>query len=170
MSPKIITAQAPEDIAIARELFAKYAAELSVNLRFQNFERELQELPGQYSPPGGRLLLGFVDANVASCGALRDLGSEICEMKRLYVLPEFRHAHAGRAMAEALIATAREIGYRAMRLDTLPEMVSAHKLYESLGFREIPAYRFNPVAGTRYMELDLGSARSENPRRAHVEK
>ena|ERR1700722_229247 len=150
-----------EQIALARDLFREYAADLHVDLCFQNFERELQELPGKYSPPAGRLLLAYNEddaraiARLAGCGALRRLSQEICEMKRLYVRPEFRDHGIGRALTLALISAAREIGYRAMRLDTLPEMRQAQKLYQQLGFREIVAYCANPVEGVRYLELDL---------------
>ena len=117
--------------------------------------RELRELPGDYAPPKGRLFLAYDAERVAGCGALRDLGDRICEMKRLYVVPEFRGKRVGRVLAEALIAAAREIGYRAMRLDTLPAMLGAQSLYRALGFREIAPYRYNPVQGTKFMELVL---------------
>jgi len=160
---RIDHASSGEQIALARDLFREYAAALQVDLCFQDFERELQELPGKYSPPAGRLLLAYNEddaraiARLAGCGALRPLSPEICEMKRLYVRPEFRGHGIGRALTLALISAAREIGYRAMRLDTLPEMRQAQKLYQQLGFREIAAYRANPVEGVRYLELDLAS-------------
>ncbi len=154
--------QAPSEdqIALARELFLEYAKALSVDLCFQDFTCELQDLPGKYALPAGRLLLAYYNdagtaERLAGCGALRPLSSEICEMKRLYVRPEFRGHGIGRAITLALISTAREIGYRAMRLDTLPEMREAHKLYEELGFQEIAPYCANPVEGVRYLELDL---------------
>jgi putative acetyltransferase len=151
----------PDDqIALARELFIEYAKALSVDLCFQDFAHELQELPGKYVPPAGRLLLAYyndADASVrlTGCGALRSLSAEICEMKRLFVRPEFRGHGIGRALTLALISAAREIGYRTLRLDTLPEMREAHKLYEVLGFREIAPYCANPIEGVRYLELDL---------------
>jgi putative acetyltransferase len=162
-------ASSGDQIALARELFREYAAALHVNLCFQDFERELQELPGTYSPPAGRLLLAHnkddagATARLAGCGALRPLSPEISEMKRLYVRSEFRGHGIGCALTLALISAAREIGYRAMRLDTLPEMQQAQKLYQQLGFREIAPYCSNPVEGVRYLELDLTSfiSRSE---------
>jgi ribosomal protein S18 acetylase RimI-like enzyme len=149
------------EVELARKLFREYAAGLGVDLCFQNFERELQELPGKYVPPAGRLLLAFeFDGErklLAGCGALRPIEPTICEMKRLYVRPEFRGCGIGRTLTESLIASAREIGYSSMRLDTLPTMQEAHKLYRQLGFQEIPAYVENPVPGSFFLELDLAT-------------
>jgi putative acetyltransferase len=161
--PRIEQASSNDQITLTRELFLEYANALSVDLCFQDFTRELQDLPGKYAPPAGRLFLAYYNdigksERLAGCGALRLFSSNACEMKRLYVRPEFRGRGIGRALTLALIAAAREIGYRAMRLDTLPEMREAHKLYRALGFQEIAAYCSNPVEGVRYLELDLSAS------------
>lgn len=147
------------ELALVRRLFEEYAGSLGLDLGFQSFERELRELPGEYAPPRGRVLLALVDGVAAGCVALRPLDGRTCEMKRLYVRPSHRGAGVGRTLALAVIETARTLGYSRMRLDTLPSMESARGLYYSLGFREIDPYRFNPIPGTAYMELDLGGAR-----------
>jgi GNAT superfamily N-acetyltransferase len=153
---KIIQAQSPEDIGRARELFEEYAAWLEINLCFQNFDKELAGLPGDYAPPSGRLLLAFVDDQMSGCVALRDIGKGTCEMKRLYLRPKFRGKGLGRELAEAIISEARQIGYRRMCLDTLPgKMDQAIAMYGSLGFKEIEPYYDNPVQGAKFMELSL---------------
>lgn len=156
MTPvEILQAETPDHLQEARLLFEEYAASLGFGLDFQDFEAELAGLPGAYSPPRGRLLLAFHEGRTAGCVALREIEEGVCEMKRLYVRPDFRALRIGRALAEAVIAEAREIGYLSMRLDTVPSMGRAQDLYRTLGFREIPPYRFNPVPGTAFLELRL---------------
>jgi len=152
----ILQASSPAQIAQARELFLEYQASIGFSLCFQNFDAELAGLPGDYAPPDGRLLLAQYEDRFAGCGALHRLEAATCEMKRLYLRPQFRGKGLGRAMAERLIAEARGIGYQRMRLDTVgPVMQDAVAMYRRLGFKEIAAYRENPMAGTLYMELML---------------
>jgi putative acetyltransferase len=149
-------ATTPAQIAEARELFLEYAKSLGFSLCFQNFDQELAGLPGDYAPPGGRLLLAEFQSELAGCGALHKFNGDICEMKRLYLRPKFRGQGLGRILAECIIAEARQIGYRHMRLDTVgPVMKDAVAMYRKLGFREIAPYRANPMAGTLYLELTL---------------
>ncbi|HEX7336208.1 MAG TPA: GNAT family N-acetyltransferase [Gemmatimonadales bacterium] len=144
-----------EDLATVRGLFEEYAASLDFDLCFQGFQQELAELPGDYAPPAGRILLARVENDTAGCVALRPIGADICEMKRLYVRAAFRGLGAGRMLVERTIQEAREAGYRRMRLDTLASMTAAQRLYRRLGFREIAPYRTNPVQGAAFLELDL---------------
>jgi putative acetyltransferase len=153
---QIIPASSSAQIAQGRELFLEYAASLGFSLCFQNFDQELAGLPGDYAPPEGRLLLAEYEGQLAGCVALHKIEPGICEMKRLYLRPQFRGKGLGRALAEHLIAGARQAGYRRMRLDTVePVMKNAVAMYRAMGFREIVPYRTNPMAGTLYMELDL---------------
>ena len=146
-------------LAEVRALFEEYAAALGVDLGFQGFSEELDSLPGAYAPPAGCLLLGRVGRLPAGCVAMRALAPGVCEIKRLYVRPDFRATGLGRRLAEAAVAAAQAKGYAAMRLDTLAAMTSARALYRSLGFRPIAAYRHNPVPGAEFLELDLRAAK-----------
>lgn len=149
-------AESPELIEKARELFLEYAESLGFSLCFQSFDQELAGLPGEYAPPDGRLLIAEYRGQAAGCVALHRLGPGICEMKRLYLRPQYRGRGLGRLQAEAVMAEARAIGYSKMRLDTVePVMPNAVAMYRRLGFREIEPYRMNPIAGALYMELDL---------------
>lgn len=147
--------QSAEDVAAARELFGEYAASLDVDLAFQGFAEELAALPAGYEPPTGALLLAHLDGAPVGCAAIRALEGDACELKRLYVRPAARGHALGRALTNAALDKAGALGYRSVRLDTLPTMTSAYALYLELGFREIGPYRFNPVAGTRYLEREL---------------
>ena len=144
-----------EDIATARQLFLEYAEGLGVDLGFQGFAEELATLPGPYAEPDGVLLLAWVGAVPAGCAGLRPLAPGTCELKRLFVRPAHRGHGLARQLSAAALAHARSRGYRVVRLDTLPGMVEAQRLYGQLGFREIAPYRPNPVPGARFMELLL---------------
>jgi GNAT superfamily N-acetyltransferase len=152
----IFQAESPAQVTQARELFVEYAQSLGFSLCFQNFDKELAGLPGEYAPPEGRLILAEYEGHVAGCVALHKLESGVCEMKRLYLRPEFRGKGLGRALAERIIANARAIGYQRMRLDTVePVMKDAVAVYQKLGFKEISPYCANPIAGAMYLELEL---------------
>ena len=139
------------DVSIVRELFREYADGLGVDLGFQDFEKEIATLPGDYDP----ILVAHWNGEVAGCVALHPIDTIVCEVKRLYVRPAFRGHSIGRSLAGRIMAVAREKGFKKMRLDTLPMMAEAQKLYQSLGFIEIPPYRFNPVPGSKFMEVQL---------------
>ena len=147
-----------EDIDHARTLFEEYAAGVGISLCFQNFDRELKNLPGDYAPPDGRLLLAKQNNELAGCIALRKLAPGICEMKRLFVRPAFRAHGLGRGLVDAIIDEARRLGYTHMRLDTLPgRMDKAIAMYRSMGFTEIAPYYDNPVEDATFMELNLAT-------------
>ena len=156
----LVQVQTGPDIDLARELFREYQRSLDIDLCFQDFERELATLPGEYAPPFGRLLLLYEEEDLAGCVALRKIDDETCEMKRLYDRPEFRGRQLGKRLAEAVIDESRVIGYKKMKLDTLPIMKTAITMYRSLGFKPTPPYRQNPVPGALFMELDLGPAQN----------
>jgi ribosomal protein S18 acetylase RimI-like enzyme len=151
----VITIAPADDLTIVRELITEYANSLGVDLSFQDLDHELSTLANFYE----LILLARDGDRIAGCVALRRLDDEICEMKRLYVRPAFRGINLGRELAEWIIDAARARGYKRMRLDTLPTMTAAIPLYQSLGFVEIEPYRFNPVAGTRFLELHLFTRR-----------
>ena len=156
MSNVIVLADNGERVAQVRELFLEYARSLSFNLCFQSFEKELAELPGDYGSPGGALLLALSDGQPAGCVALHRLEEGICEMKRLYVRPQFRGSGVGSQLVRQLIESATAMGYHRMRLDTVAEeMRDALRMYQRLGFVEIPPYRDNPMPSALYLELDL---------------
>lgn len=152
---QVIRAENEAHFAAARALFEEYAATLGVDLCFQNFAEELTNIAQQYGTLNGCLLLAFDQDQAVGCVALRRLEEQTCEMKRLYVKPLFRHLKIGKTLVERILAEAQARGYDRMRLDTLPAMTSAQKLYQSFGFQAIAPYRFNPVAGTIFMELQL---------------
>jgi GNAT superfamily N-acetyltransferase len=154
---RLVKARRPEAIAATAALFREYVDWLGIDLTFQGFEAELRDLPGKYAPPMGELLLAYSpEGEALGCAAVRPLDDgAVCEMKRLYVRPAARGLGVGRALVEAIIRCAEELGYVEMRLDTLPTMTEALALYRRVGFVEIPAYYHNPVPGTRYLARPL---------------
>lgn len=153
---RIGAAVTADDLLVVARLFMGYAASLPVDLGYQDFASELAGLPGKYAEPAGALLLARDDGGAAlGCIALRPLDAGVCEMKRLFLVPEARGLGLGRALAEAIIAAARDRGYRELRLDTLPSMASAIALYEGLGFRRIAPYYTPTPPGTVFMALAL---------------
>jgi putative acetyltransferase len=149
------------DVAAVRALFDEYAREIATDLCFQGFAQERDGLPGAYAPPRGRLLVAEQDGVVAGCVALRPLEDGTAEMKRLYLRPGARGTGLGRRMALTVIAEAEKAGYERLRLDTLPAMSAAIAMYRDLGFREIPAYRHNPVPGALFFERRLSPRAGE---------
>ena len=147
----------PADLEAVAELFQEYAASLSTDLAYQNFERELAELPGAYAPPGGELFIARSEAGDAlGCVAFRLLEIEgVGEMKRLFLHPTARGLGLGRLLTQTVIDTAAERGCRELRLDTLPDMKTAIRLYEAMGFRRIEAYYQPTPPGTVFMALSL---------------
>lgn len=159
VSIDIVHCENANDMTAVRRIFQEYARALSVDLCFQNFELELLNLPGDYSAPRGALLTAFVNSQLAGCCALRPLDTvdyaSACEMKRLFVRPEYRGLGLGRQLVEATLDCARRVGYDAILLDTLSDMEAARALYEDLGFEEIPPYYHNPIPGAHYLKAQL---------------
>jgi ribosomal protein S18 acetylase RimI-like enzyme len=154
----LVPACTAAEVAACRELFSEYQRGLGVSLCFQGFGAELAGLPGDYAPPRGRLVLALVNGRPAGCAALRPLFHRDAEMKRLYVRPTHRASGLGRMLALHIIGEARAIGYETLKLDTLPQMIAAQRMYEKLGFRDTAPYNDNPVNGVRFMALELASA------------
>ena len=155
MNVNIYEDYSEQGITFARELFAEYEQSLGFPLDFQNFDKELEHLPGEYAPPEGCIFLCKVTEDIAGCIALRKLELGVCELKRMYVRKEYRGKGIGKQLAEEVIKRAKEIGYKKMRLDTLRSMTTAIRIYKKLGFEEIGAYRYNPFENAMYMEKDL---------------
>jgi putative acetyltransferase len=155
MPAELQLARTPDQIGAVRELFREYADSLGIDLCFQHFDEELATLPGKYADPRGRLYLLVENGLYAGCGALRPFRDDIAELKRLFIRQAFRKRGSGRLVSERLLADARQIGYRAIVLDTLRTMKEALALYASLAFRETAPYYHNPSPEVCYMRLDL---------------
>jgi putative acetyltransferase len=152
-----------DQVSVIRALFAEYGQSLGIDLSFQDFQKELETLPGKYSPPDGTVILAYHQGAPCGCIALRRIDESTCEMKRLYVRPDKRGLGVGRDLVRRILEEARARGYAAMRLDTLPVMKSAVSLYRRFGFHEIAPYIFNPIPGALYMERDLALPVTESP-------
>jgi ribosomal protein S18 acetylase RimI-like enzyme len=159
---RIVDALAVDGLLKVRCLFQEYADSIGIDLCFQGFEEELATLPGNYAPPAGRLLLALYEGELAGCVGLRKLDEGVCEMKRLYVRPAYRSFGVGRELTHRVIQEARIAGYDCMRLDSLPSMSRALRLYRELGFREIAPYRENPIEGAVFLELPLNRPPSDS--------
>ena len=157
---EIIHVETKDQVSIVRELFLEYAKSLGFSLCFQDFDKELARLPGEYAPPDGRLFIALDDTDAIGCIALRKLDEGICEMKRLYVKPSCRGKGLGKLLVQTVIDEAVKIGYKKMRLDTVPKMKEAIDLYRKIGFKEIKPYRENPIEGALYMEMELVDSKS----------
>ena len=158
---EIYTARLPDEITVIKDLFQEYAESLNFDLDFQDFSQELETLPGKYSAPEGSILVAKENGETVGCVAVRPLGSEICEMKRLFVRPAHRGKNLGRELAVAIIEEAKRLGYKAMRLDTVEAMKEASALYRALGFEQIEAYYYNPLPRAMYFELKLGESNEQ---------
>ncbi|MDR3215923.1 MAG: GNAT family N-acetyltransferase [Clostridiaceae bacterium] len=143
------------DIAEVRRLLADYNAELGCDLSFQSFQSETENLSAAYAPPAGRLFVAEYGDEIAGCAALRPFGNGKCEMKRMYIAPHLRGKGIGKLLAQEIISAAKEIGYKAILLDTIPQLKAAVSMYKSMGFQEISPYRENPLTGARFFRLDL---------------
>lgn len=150
-----VTPASTADLELVRSLWREYWDALSFPMDFQGFADELQILPGKYAPPGGRLLLAWVNNEAAGTAALRPLTRDGCEAKRFYVRPPFRNRGLGRVLLGTLIEEARLIGYRDMYCDTLGSMTSALKMYADFGFAEVAPYSAKPTPGAVYLKLAL---------------
>ena len=156
---ELVHPTSPEELAITAELFREYGDSLGIDLSFQGFAEEVENLPGLYAAPRGTLLLALADGQAAGCCALRPLDDvdepNASEMKRLFVRPAFRRFGLGRLLVEATLDAGRRLGYAAILLDTLDDMEAARNLYEDLGFEEVPPYYHNPIAGAHYLRVLL---------------
>lgn len=155
MPAQLVIPKSDADWRRARELIEEYQASLGVDLCFQNIAHELAHLPEEYGPPTGAFLLAGEDGAYFGCVGLRRIDDAACEMKRLYVAPTGRGKGVGRLLAERIVTAAKTLKYSRVRLDTLHDMKTAQALYATMGFKSIDAYRFNPLPGTTYLELEI---------------
>jgi len=155
MSIQYKIAETSDEFKHGEKLFQLYADSLKVDLSFQNFTDELKTINKQYNKPGGALLIAYNGEDAIGCAGLRMINSEVAELKRMFVLTEYNGQGIGKKMLGIIIDIARELKYKKIKLDTLPGMIQAQRLYRSFGFVDIASYRFNPVEGTVFMEKEL---------------
>jgi putative acetyltransferase len=153
---RFITACEPDDYLTGKKLFKEYAEGLDFDLSFQDFEQELNEIESQYNLPSGRLVLITHHTGYIGCAGVRKFENKTAELKRMYIQPPWRSHGLGSLLMEKVIGVAWELGYQAIRLDTLSSMTHAAHLYRKFGFYEIPPYRFNPITGVLYFEKKIG--------------
>lgn len=165
MTTRLAQPRSEDDWQHARWLIEEYAASLNLDLSFQNLAHELEYLREEYGPPAGAFLLAQDNGSRLGCVGLRQFSEDAGEIKRLYIVPTARGRGLGRLLAEGIVTAGKKLGYARLLLDTLPSMTEAHRLYMSLGFKRIPAYRFNPVQGTAFLELELKFGPSNDRRR-----
>lgn len=148
-------AETPEHIDSTRVLFREYWESFGFTPCFQNFDREIDELPGKYAGPRGRLALAVIDGSAAGCVAIRPIDDERCELKRLYVRTEHRGKGVGLTLLKWAIAAALSCGYKEMLADTMPVMERALDMYDRIGFERADAYDDEPTEGAIYLRLAL---------------
>ncbi len=155
MNIQTVQATTKEDFELAKKLMKAYATDIGVDLTFQDFESELEQVSTLYANPEGAFIIAYHNGNPVGCFGIRKIDSEICELKRMYLSKDVRGLGLGEKLLKEAIRMAVILKYDRMRLDTLPSMNSAIHLYQKLGFKEIQPYRFNPIAGSKFMELKL---------------
>ncbi|MBX2896441.1 MAG: GNAT family N-acetyltransferase [Cyclobacteriaceae bacterium] len=155
MEITITTATSEQDFELAKKLMKEYAADIGVDLSFQDFETELKNVATRYTEPDGTFVIAYHNNQPVGCFGIRKMDSRTCELKRMYLRREARGNGWGEKLLKAAIDKAAALNYQCMRLDTLPSMTSAIRLYQKVGFKEIEPYRFNPIAGSKFMEIDV---------------
>ncbi len=149
------TATSEPDFELAKNLMREYAATIGVDLTFQDFENECNNVAIRYAKPDGAFVIAHHNDHPIGCFGIQKIDSRTCELKRMYLRREVRGQGLGEKLLTTAIQTAAALNYQFMRLDTLPSMTSAIRLYQKLGFKEIEPYRFNPIEGSKFMEIDL---------------
>jgi ribosomal protein S18 acetylase RimI-like enzyme len=148
-------ATSTRDFENGKQLFLQYIQSLDFELNFQDVDRELSEITIEYNDPTGILLLVYDGDKAVACAGVRKIDANIAELKRMFVDSHYRGRQLGQLLLQEALTAAKRLGYRSIRLDTVPNMHAAIKLYKSVGFYEIEPYRFNPIPGAIFMEKEL---------------